>query len=65
MAHHEITKEQAEDLKARVERAFNDRDTKGIEAFLGHHLVDHGKLIQHWEFSADQGLLAQLEAQTP
>jgi predicted ester cyclase len=137
MTHHEITKEQAEDLKARVERALNGRDTKAIEGLLGDHLVDHnvllggvdlrqrmaraleafpdaefsideyifqgnaaawkwsirgthtqeimgmkptgknvtisglsaavlkdGKLIQHWEFSDDQGLLAQLEAQT-
>ncbi len=137
ITHYEITKEQAEDLKARVERAFNDRDTKAIEGFLGDHLVDHnvllggvdlrqrlartleafpdaefsideyifqgnaaawkwsirgtrapeimgiqptgkkvtisglsaavlkdGKLIQHWEFSDDQSLLAQLEAQT-
>jgi predicted ester cyclase len=27
-------------------------------------VLKDGKLIQHWEFSDDQGLLAQLEAQT-
>jgi predicted ester cyclase len=137
MTHHEITEEQARDLKDRVERAFNERDIKAIEGILGDRLVDHnvllggvdlrqrmaraleaipdatfsidayifqgnaaawkwsitgthaqpimgmeptgkkvtlsglsaavlkdGRLVQHWEFSDDQGLLAQLEAQT-
>jgi predicted ester cyclase len=27
-------------------------------------VLKDGKLIQYWEFSDDQGLLAQLEAQT-
>jgi hypothetical protein len=27
-------------------------------------VLKDGKVIQHWEFSDDQGLLAQLEAQT-
>lgn len=137
MPQHEITEEQAEDLKKRVEKAFNARDTKAIEDLLGDRMVDHnvllggvdlrqrmsraleafpdavfsidqyifqgnaaawrwsitgahtqdimgikptgkkvtlsglsaavlkdGRIIQHWEFSDDQGLLAQLEAQT-
>jgi predicted ester cyclase len=137
MPQHEITEEQAEDLKKRVEKAFNDRDTKAIEDLLGDRMVDHnvllggvdlrqrmsraleafpdaefsidqyifqgnaaawkwsisgthteeimgikptgkkvtlsglsaavlkdGRIVQHWEFSDDQGLLAQLEAQT-
>jgi hypothetical protein len=27
-------------------------------------VLKDGQVIQHWEFSDDQGLLAQLEAQT-
>jgi predicted ester cyclase len=137
MTHHEITEVQAEDLKTRVEKAFNDRDTRAIEDLLGDRMVDHnvllggvdlrqrmaraleafpdavfsidqyifqgnaaawkwsvtgthsqeimgiqptgkevtlsglsaavlkdGRIVQHWEFSDDQGLLAQLESQT-
>jgi predicted ester cyclase len=133
----EITKEQAEELKRRVEQGFNERDVKAIEGLLSDHLVDHnlllggvdirqrmatvlqafddaelsideyifqghavawkwtirgthtqrimgveptgkkvaisglsaaiihnGKVVQHWEFSDDRGLLAQLEAAT-
>ena len=133
----EITKEQAEELKRRVERGFNERDFNAIEGLLSDHLVDHnlllggvdirqrmatvlqafedaelsideyifqgnavswkwtirgthtqrimgveptgrkvaisglsaaiiqnGKVVQHWEFSDDPGLLAQLEAAT-
>jgi predicted ester cyclase len=137
MSAYEITKEQAEELKRRVEQGFNQRDFKAIEGLLSDHLVDHnlllggvdirqrmatvlqafedaelsideyifqgnavawkwtirgthtqrimgveptgkkvaisglsaaiiqnGKVVQHWEFSDDRGLLAQLEAAT-
>jgi steroid delta-isomerase-like uncharacterized protein len=43
--HHEITPELVEDIKARVERGFNERDPKAIEELLAPHLIDHNRLL--------------------
>ena len=45
MPHHEITPELVEDIKARVERGFNERDPKAIEGLLAPHLIDHNRLL--------------------
>jgi steroid delta-isomerase-like uncharacterized protein len=43
--HHEITPEMVEDIKARAERGFNERDPKVIEELLASHLIDHNRLL--------------------
>jgi predicted ester cyclase len=43
--HHQITPEMAEEIKARAERGFNERDPKVIEQLLAPHLVDHNRLL--------------------
>jgi predicted ester cyclase len=45
MPHHEISREFAEDLRAQVEKGFNDRDPKAIERVLSPKLIDHNKLL--------------------
>jgi steroid delta-isomerase-like uncharacterized protein len=43
--HHQITPEMVEDIKARAERGFNERDPRVIEELLAPHLIDHNRLL--------------------
>lgn len=45
MTEHEVTLEFAEELKARVEKGFNERDPAIIEQLLSPQLIDHNKLL--------------------
>jgi predicted ester cyclase len=73
-----FTKERAEELKRLAEQGFNERnpriiDTKeimGVPATgkpvalsgLSAAVMENGRILQHWEFSDDRSLMAQLEA---
>jgi steroid delta-isomerase-like uncharacterized protein len=43
--HQELTPERVEEIKARAERGFNERDPKVIEELLAPHLIDHNRLL--------------------
>jgi len=45
MTDHEITREFVEDLRRRVERAFNERAPRVIEEVLADGLIDHNILL--------------------
>lgn len=45
MTSHQVTPEFAEELKARVEQGFNERNPAIIERLLSPQLIDHNKLL--------------------